>query len=324
MKRSLHIIALILSFALLLVFSQIALHLPGDSGALVEKKYDSWSGVLRAWVCADWSCGGSFVSWLNRCAVQFEKDHPGVYVEFSNVAEQALNDLPQSGLRPPELLFFSPDVFRNPSILDPIPDSAPSILSGSKTLAVCMGAYAWVVNTSLCDTIPDSPVCLPDEPGRSFSLAAEGLAGSTAEFKFVDPGIDLGLTASAPVKATLDAFLNGETPALVISQYELSKLIRLREAGRGPDWRCIPSGSYMYADQLLLGGIVSGSDESAPARNALAHTFLQFLLTDECQQKLAAIGAFPSTRLTIYPAASAYATMEGMLRSLPLTVPALF
>ena len=80
----------------------------------------------------------------------------------------------------------------------------------------------------------------------------------------------------------------------------------------------------MYADQLLLGSVVSGSDESASVRNALAHAFLQFLLTDECQQKLASIHAFPATRLTIYPAASAYAAMEGMLRSLPLTVPALF
>ena len=321
MKRSLHIIALILSFALLLVFSQIALHLPGDSGTLIEKKYNSWSGVLRAWVSADWSCSGSFVSWLNRCAVQFEKDHPGIYIEFTSVPEQALHDVAHSTIRPPELLFYSPGLVNASSVLEAPPDVPGTVTPHDKALPVCMGAYAWVINTALCETIPDVPVHPADNPGRQFSRAAEGLGGSSLEIELTDPGIDLGLTAASPTNPSFAAFISGELPALIISQYELGQLIRLRDAGKGPDWRCIPSGSYMYADQLLLGAVTAQQDKAAAERSSLAWEFLLFLLSDECQQQLTTIGAFPSTSLPVYPSSSAYSVMEGMLRSLPLVTP---
>lgn len=324
MKRSLHIIALILSFVLLLALFQISQSLPGDSGALVAKKYNSWSGVLRAWVCSRWSCDGSFISWLNRCASEFEKSHPGVYIEFTAVTEQALNEAADSSLRPPELLFFSPGALENPAILESIPNGPRAAISYDNALPVCMGAYAWVINTVLCDTIPNTPIHLPDETGRSFSKAAAGLAGAAQEIKLADPGIDLGLAVSAAVPPSLDAFINGDIPAIIISQRELSKLLRLRDAGKGPDWRCVPSGTSMYADQLLLGGVTVQHDEAASLRTPLALSFLDFLLRDECQQQLNSIGAFPATGRTIYPAASAYSTMEGMLHSLPLAAPELF
>ena len=310
MKRSLHILALILSFALVLAFFHISQRLPGDSGELVEKKYNSWTGVLRAWICSNWRCEGSVISWLNRCAALFEEDYPGVYIEFTTVTEQAMNEIPASNLRPPELLLFSPGVIEPPFLIE---------LRG--TLPVCMGGYTWVINTALCETIPDTLIHLPDDAGRSFTRAAEGLAGTTAEIEFADPGIDLGLTASTTVHPSLDAFINGELPALIISQYELATLIRLREAGKGPDWHCVPSGSYMYADQLLLGAVTPQHDVSAAERSSLAHTFLQFLLADECQHQLKSIGAFPASGLTIYPSTSPYSVMEGMLHSLPLVTP---
>lgn len=312
MKRLLHIIALILSFALVLAFFQISQHLPGNSSELVEKKYDSWNGVLRAWICSKWRCEGSFSNWLNRCAASFEKEHPGVYIEFTTVTEQALHEIPASSLRPPELLFFSPGIINRSSMLELIPDSP---------LPVCMGSYIWVINTALCETIPDTPIHLPDDPGRSFTLAAEGLAGTTAEIEFIDPGIDLGLTASAPASPSLDAFINGDLPSIIISQYELAKLIRLREAGKGPDWRCIPSGNYIYTDQLLLGAAIHQHDASELRRSSLARSFLQFLREDECQHQLASIGAFPVAGPAIYPSTSPYSTMEAMLHSLPLVTP---
>ena len=324
MKRSLHILALILSIALSLALFQISHQLPGNSSLLVEKKYNSWNGVLRAWICSSWRSEGSFISWLNRCASEFEKDHPGVYIEFTSVTAQALNEAAGSSLRPPELMFFSPGVLKDSSILESVPDNTPAVIRHDRTLPVCMGAYAWVINTALCDTIPDIPIHLPDDSGRSFSKAAPGLTGASEEIDLPAPGIDLGLTVSAAAGITLDAFINGELPALIVSQQELARLIRLRDAGKGCDWRCVPSGAYMYADQLLLGGVTIQHDEAAAERTPLAQAFLQFLLTDECQQLLTAIGAFPATSLAVYPSNSPHSAMEGMLRSLPLVTPDLF
>lgn len=326
MKRLLHIIALV--FSLVLIFSSLNTFqdLPGDSGALVEKKYSDWSGVLRAWVSSQWHCDGSFLSWLNRCASAFESDHPGVYIEFTAVDAQALQHLETTGIRPPELLFFSPGLIQDAS---PLAQAAPhpnAAFSDQSALPVCMGGYIWVINTKLCSSIPTTPVHLADESGRRFSSAAVTLQSAPMEIQIPVPGLDLGLPANAASSSvcTLDDFIKGNVPALIISQQELARLIRLQEAGRGPEWRCIPSGSCIYADQLLLGSVIAHNDEDAALRTPVAHAFLQFLLTDDCQQRLAEIGAFPTTSCNAYPPSSPYAILEGMLHSLNLSVPPFF
>ena len=75
MRKSLHFIALIFVLALVLVAGQILQRLPADSQPYVEKRYAGWNGVLRGWICAEWSCSGSFVRWLNACAAMFERSH---------------------------------------------------------------------------------------------------------------------------------------------------------------------------------------------------------------------------------------------------------
>ena len=80
-----------------------AQELPPDPGKYVEKKYSGWTGVLRGWVYSDWSCSGSFISWLNSAAAEFEKQHEGVYIEFESVNREALA---AEGIRPPDMLLI--------------------------------------------------------------------------------------------------------------------------------------------------------------------------------------------------------------------------
>ncbi|MBQ8507835.1 MAG: hypothetical protein IJ466_10445 [Clostridia bacterium] len=314
MKRLLHIIALILVIALAVGAAHISGLLPADNRAFVEKKYSGWNGVLRAWVVSNWSCAGSFNSWLNRCAGEFEKAHNGVYVEFTSVTVQALREMGSSGLRPPELVFFSPGILNDSSLLE-------------YWEPVCMGGYIWVYNTALTDGAPDIPVHLPDDAGRCFSLASIGLlgGGSAGEIEIEEPGIDLGLPAvSQNTEISLDSFINGELPALVISQKELAQLSSLRDAGRGPDWACAVTGQYALADQLLIGGVVLQNDENAAQRTPLARDFLSFLLEEESQQALSSIGAFPVTNAIAYTDFSAYAPMEQLLKSREQIMPDFF
>ena len=340
MRKFLQLLCLICVLALALAAARIFPRLPADSQPYVEKKYAGWSGVLRGWICSQWSCGGSFVRWLNACAAGFEKRHEGVYLELTEVDAAAMAGMGDSGIRPPELVLFSPSAGPDASRLLPIDAHASLNCDSDRALPVAMGGYIWVYNRSLCDGAPSvdelNPLTLlPDEPGSSFSAAAVALLSGNAdadeEIVLTDPGLDLGLPTMAEVGAELiqsaDAltdFINGELPYLIVTQAELARLIRLRDAGRGPDWACAATGDYACGDQLLLLGVVEQSDESGAQRESLAAEFAAYLLSEDCQKKLADIGGFAVTDVQLYSSLSAYAPMEALLRSRSLAVPDAF
>lgn len=341
MRKFLRLLCLVCVLALIVAAARIFPRLPADSQPYVEKKYAGWNGVLRGWISSEWTCGGSFIRWLNACSAGFEKRHEGIYLEFTEVDAAAMAGLADSGIRPPELVLFSPGVQADASLLLPLESSAQ--LSGQLTRCgegcatpVAMGGYIWVYNRSLCDGAPsidelESLTLLPDGGGRSFSAAAiallSGKAGGDAELILPDPGLDLGLPAMAEANASLiqsdDAlteFINGELPYLIVTQAELARLIRLRDAGRGPDWACAVTGDYACGDQLLMLGVVKQADATGAAREELAMEFAAYLLGEDCQRRLADIGGFAVTDVQLYASHSAYAPMEALLRSRNLAV----
>ena len=340
MRKSLQLLCLICVLALIVAAARIFPRLPADSQPYVEKKYAGWNGVQRGWISSEWTCGGSFVRWLNACAAGFEKRHEGVYLEFTEVDAAAMADLGDSGIRPPELVLFSPGVQADAARLLPLDAQAALNCGSDRALAVAMGGYIWVYNRALCDgapTINDQDVLtlLPDGGGRSFSAAAVALLSGESdggeEITLPDPGLDLGLPAMAQSGVELiqseDAltyFINGKLPWLVVTQAELARLIRLRDAGRGPDWACAATGEVSCGDQLLLLGVVDQSDEAGGQREALAAEFAAYLLGEDCQKKLADIGGFAVTDVQLYSPHSAYAPMEALLKSRSLAVPEAF
>ena len=340
MRKSLQLLCLICVLALIVAAARIFPRLPADSQSYVEKKYAGWNGVLRGWISSEWSCGGSFVRWLNACVAGFEKRHEGVYLEFTEVDAAAMADLGDSGIRPPELVLFSPGVQVDAARLLPLDAQAALNCGSDRALPVAMGGYIWVYNRALCDGAPsiaelEPLTLLPDGGGRRFTAAAvallSGSADTESELVLPDPGLDLGLPAMAQSGVELiqseDAltyFINGKLPWLVVTQAELARLIRLRDAGRGPDWACAATGEVACADQLLLLGVVDQSDEAGEQREALAAEFAAYLLGEDCQKKLADIGGFAVTDVQLYSPHSAYAPMEALLRSRCLAVPEIF
>ena len=340
MRKSLQLLCLICVLALIVAAVRIFPRLPADSQPYVEKKYAGWNGVLRGWISSQWSCGGSFVRWLNACATGFERRHEGVYLEFTEVDGSAMAGLGDSGVRLPELVLFSPGGGPDASQLLPIDAQVNMDCGTDRALPVAMGGYIWVYNRALCDGAPSiddlrTLTLLPDDPGRSFSAAAvallSGEADSDVEIPLPDPGLDLGLPAMAEANAELlqseDAltdFINGRLPYLVITQAELAKLIPLRDAGRGPDWACAATGDYACGDQLLMLGVVDQADEAGDQREALAMEFAAYLLGEDCQKRLADIGGFAVTDVQLYSSLSAYAPMEALLKSRSLALPDVF
>ncbi len=140
--------------------------LPLDTHPLVEEKYAGWSGVLNLWIYEGWPCGGgSLSSWLNPCILAFEKAHPGVYVQPQFVDAGAITTINESGILPPDMLLFPPNLLATPEGLMSL--AAPHELRPAlrhcgewngitHAVPVAMGGYLWAWNIGLIDAIPDS------------------------------------------------------------------------------------------------------------------------------------------------------------------------
>ena len=343
MRKILTIICALIVAALMPAALLVSRGLPADTRPYVEKKYAGWNGVLQAWICCRWSPGGSFISWLNACAADFEKAHEGVYIEFTPVSEEAMRSIGQNGIRPPDMIFFSPGVLTDDSRLLPLsmPDALRSEFSSiERALPVAMGGYAWVYNRGMVQSPPQtldditSLRMLPDDTGRCFSAAlAALLSGGTGEDPsrpLPDAGIDLGLEASAAPSSfsaspeALDAFIDGELAFMPVTQHEIARLTRLRENGRGPDWDCAAGGDFAWVDQLLLMGIPRSDQSDAGERAGLSRDFAALLLADEAQTRLADAGAFSTSGEMIHSSFSTYEQLDALLAGRPLALPDVF
>ncbi len=137
--------------------------LPLDTRPLVAEKYAGWTGVLNLWVYEGWPCG-SASGWLNRCLSDFEKAHPGVYIQPQFVDAGAIASMNDSGILPPDMLLFPPDLLPTPRGLAPLP--APRHLRPALrrcgewkgeiyAVPVAMSGYLWARNADRIDAIPE-------------------------------------------------------------------------------------------------------------------------------------------------------------------------
>ena len=165
MHRIREIACLIALAALTPVWLSLSKALPEDHRALVEKKYEGWTGVLRLWVVEGWAPeANGFSGWLNRCAARFEKAHPGAYIQPQYVDAGALSALGNGDALPPDLLLFPPGALDAPTGLLPLKARAairPPLRAAGRwngsiyALPVALGGYGWAFDASL-PSIPNS------------------------------------------------------------------------------------------------------------------------------------------------------------------------
>ena len=345
MKRWLHWLYLLIILAAIPGILAAGNVLPFEKKTLIEEKYSGWNGVLRVWIPESEK---GLVGWLNRCAAEFEKTHNGVYVQVQTVSD--LSALNAEGVRPPEIVMFTPGQSIQYDLLAELPRMpvrAPLQMTNI-AVPVALGGYAWAVNTDLLDAIPEDcaslDIALPmDDADSSYSAAllalSSGIVPETVERTL--PGMDLGLTGEisateAPAVETVpcrlppdltassDAFTrfqNGEAAAAVVGPEEIARLKSLSAQGRGPDWQLETTGARTFTDRILLGAAVASGDE----REALAIEFLQSLLRDDCQKMLGKYDRFSVTDApTDLSNADPLAIVDAALRSDALLVPPAF
>ena len=200
--------------------------LPIDTRPLVAEKYAGWSGVLNLWIYEGWPLGsGSISPWLNQCITGFERAHPGVYVQPLFVDNGAITSVNDSGIVPPDILLFPPNLLASPEGLLPLaaPENLRPALCRSGqwngttyAIPVALGGYLWVFNSEWISTLPDSwddtDAVLsvpPPEPWRRWDAAL--LALCSERYAPADPDSTAKSTASPAGEVEL-GLAGGESP----------------------------------------------------------------------------------------------------------------
>lgn len=164
MKRFLRAAAWLVLIVLIALGPFLAASMQAGKANRVQEYYSSWTGVLRLWKCEGWQAGnGSLTGWLSLCIEKFEKKHPGVYVQMTDVSEETMKDFLNSSVSPPDLILFPPGMLDAPYSLMELEEETPlraplqplGLWQGTRyAVPVALGGYAMAVNSSL---LPDTP-----------------------------------------------------------------------------------------------------------------------------------------------------------------------
>ena len=160
--------------------------LPRDTRALTARKYGGWSGVLRLWVDVEWAGSGP-KSWLNRRIDEFERRHPGVYIQADPVSTEAMAGFSDDP-HPPDMVLVSPGILPGPEGLTEwaLPDGLRGDLldratrDGRLWLApVYLGGYALATGEEAAPSSDSWDAAL-------LSLRAAGVGAETSERTIAD------------------------------------------------------------------------------------------------------------------------------------------
>ena len=268
--------------------------LPVETEDYIAKKYEGYSGVIKCWICADFSCAGSFNSWLNSCAAPFERAHDGVYIEIETVSASAMEARDQA-IAPPDMIFYS-----------------PSMKNTEHLTGACVLALGGTIGVTRDGAQFDPAQCAIGRDSNRDMAAAAILAGAgdSKSAPVEEIGVDLGLPAGTGAAMTaeqaLQTFIDGSASCAMVTSAQLSKLIDRRDRGLSPNWECVRADTP-FTDQLLLGAANCGGD-----KQAVCLAFLKYLTGEESQMRLADIVAHSPT-MRIYPDTSPYAAMDAAI-----------
>ena len=268
--------------------------LPVETESYIAKKYAGYSGVIKCWICTDFSCAGSFNAWLNSCAAPFERAHNGVYIEIETVSAAAMAKRAQA-IVPPDMVFYSPTALNSEDL------TGVTLLALGGTIGVTRDGAQF--DPARCAIGRDSN----RDMAAAAILAGTGVQNSAPSDEIgLDLGLPAGTGASMTAEQALQTFINGGTDCAMVTSAQLAKLIERRERGLAPDWTCVRADTP-FTDQLLLGGVACDGEKAAVCTAFLAH-----LTREECQMRLAEIGAH-SPIMRIYPDTSPYAAMDAAI-----------
>ena len=277
--------------------------LPAETGDLIEKKYDTWSGVLRVWIYE----GSGAAGWLNRCAAEAEKKLNGVYIHIQEVPLEAITGYAETGINPPDIIVYPDDAQINAAHLTPIFRIYPlraGLTADGVSVPLLLRPRFWIYDSGAYAALPGDmyymrAACRSGDLNALVALCT-GLRPSEGSAEIL-PGLDLGLTADAePTPGPTGDTACRISPELMISESP-RELFRSGEAdvfvggvadalllGDGTEWAAAVTGDYICADSVMF-SIVEKGDRRTDA----CMEYLDVLM-DSGQTQLARAQAFPA------------------------------
>lgn len=289
-----------------------------------EPETESYKGVLMLWNVTDWrTAGSSCAAYLKKRVENFESRNAFIFIDIVNMTKEEASKALQNGEKP--------DIISYPLGFDPAIElsSLPHIdtifpqIKDTAYPYMC-GAYGIAVNTDMLDAegmfAPQGWGIRPDELidiarlGVSFDSEkgysslpsvvlheypeAEGPGLSTwQEPEMPDAALSLSITSYSD---GLRSFTSEKSCILIASQRQLFELTQLYQDGSSPSFQSYALSGY--TDMVQLISTASCDDEK---KRAACADFAQYLLSEDAQKRLEALGVFP-----VLPGLEVYSTDE--------------
>lgn len=208
---------------------------------------------------------GSVTVFLQDRAEAFEKKNRGVYIAVEGMTQKTFAERLENGRIPDAYSFFSGDLY--PELLQPLPETEAAFLSG-----LCRNPYAapYLFSGYAVCRNGDSTATLQDS-AKAGSLAASPLHAAR-------------LSVCGQLREVSD-FKSGACACAVLDLRAVGDVLRndtlVNVAAEALD---------PFTDQVCYFGIAKDTDETAAA---WLQAFLTYLLSDEVQNGLSMLGAFP-------------------------------
>lgn len=298
-----------------------------------EPEAQFYKGVLTLWNITGWrTAGSSCSSYLKKRVERFESRHPYIFIDIVNMTKEEAAGSLQNGEMPdivsyplgfdPDLEFFS--LPHMDTIFPKIKDTAYPYMCGAYFMAVNTGMLdneglftpqGWGIRPDELIDIARLGVCFDFEDGYSSLPAAalheypksEGPKISAWEERQT-PDAALSLSVSGYSNG-LNFFCSDKACVLIASQRQLFELIELSMDGSAPSFQPYAISGYTDMVQLISVPLCDNNK-----RIAACAEFAQYLLSEDAQKGLEALGVFPVLPgLEIYSGSDCFGDMYRLL-----------
>ena len=314
LKKAFKIVAAVAVIAVCVFSATFVLPKVLNKGEDTAEYKHPYTGVLEMWNVQSFEGGcGSRSGWLTSRAAKFEKTHSGLFVHVTDLtAEQAKAKLEGGDIA--DIVAFPRGVgnlLNNKLVpLDMLTDVRQNFCSacvyGGKTLCLPLytGGYFLFARTQDlgAKTLPTdvlslsrskkvgkntikmcSLVCGEWDFGSPLTaLSMSGVAGNTGE-----------ITKTTQYSAYTSFLADNVAVALLGSQRDLVRLSQKQDNGKISPLTVLPLADY--TDLVQFVGVSSSSQNVSAAKE-----FVNFLLGDDVQKTLSAVGLFSATKIPLY------------------------
>lgn len=260
-------------------------------GEVFQKESPSWYGIIELWHIVSFKpyCG-SATAYLEERAKSYAKAHPGVHINVTGLTPDQFQDRLHRGLSPDAYSFASGSLYLERFSSMPIalpklaPCAKPGLFAGELyALPYFVSGYALTVNTQI---LYQKGLDMPETVEQTFLERSIALPGQVSNL--FAPEILAARCGLVGGLSTREDFLKGQVLTGLTDQYTVGAIRRSDQLNLLIE--ALPVTGYTDLIQYI--GPARGVDGK---RREIVSDFALFLLSDDSQKRLSAIGVMPAS-----------------------------